>query len=134
MTTEYEESEDDDDEDKPDLLSEAKEPADLEPVTAAQLLTSRNETLLLKQQEIGSLSSSVLENPDETLGNLHALLNMMDEHIPELFLTVKKLVMVSLLEIFKDILPSYQIKHEEGGNQVKRKVRRVVGLEVSTSN
>lgn len=33
----------------------------------------------------------------------------MDERKPEIYITVRKLAMVSLLEIFKDLLPSYNI-------------------------
>ena len=38
---------------------------------------------------------------------------MMNEESPELRITVCKLATVSLLEVFKDIIPSYQIKHQE---------------------
>lgn len=33
----------------------------------------------------------------------------MEESNPEIYITVKKLAMISLLEVFKDLLPSYQI-------------------------
>lgn len=36
----------------------------------------------------------------------------MDKTEPELQLTVKKLVILSMLEIFKDLIPAYQIKHQ----------------------
>lgn len=107
-------------------LQKVKKEETLEPMTAAQLLTARSETLASKQQEIGLLSSSVLENPDEKVGNLQTLLHMMDEYIPEVFLTIKKLVMVSLLEIFKDILPSYQLKQHDGNKDVKCKFKLLI--------
>lgn len=34
----------------------------------------------------------------------------MDEESSEVFFTVRKLATVSLLEVFKDVLPSYEIK------------------------
>lgn len=37
----------------------------------------------------------------------------MNEKQPELQLTVKKLVTISVMEIFKDLLPAYQIKHQD---------------------
>jgi len=37
----------------------------------------------------------------------------MNEEAPELRITVCKLVTVSLLEVFKDVIPSYQIKHQD---------------------
>jgi len=38
---------------------------------------------------------------------------MMKEDAPDLRITVCKLVMVSLLEVFKDVIPNYQIKHQD---------------------
>lgn len=38
---------------------------------------------------------------------------MMNEDAPDLRITVCKLVMVSLLEVFKDVIPTYQIKHQD---------------------
>lgn len=38
---------------------------------------------------------------------------MLEEKTPEVHITVKKLAAVSLLEVFKDLLPAYQIKHQE---------------------
>lgn len=37
----------------------------------------------------------------------------MGKRDPELQITVKKLVTVSLMEVFKDLLPAYQIKHQD---------------------
>lgn len=37
----------------------------------------------------------------------------MKEDAPDLRITVCKLVMVSLLEVFKDVIPNYQIKHQD---------------------
>lgn len=42
--------------------------------------------------------------------NFKPLLDMMGEVNPEVKITVRKLVTVSLLEVFKDLLPSYYIK------------------------
>lgn len=38
---------------------------------------------------------------------------MMNEDAPDLRFTVCKLVTVSLLEVFKDVIPTYQIKHQD---------------------
>lgn len=37
----------------------------------------------------------------------------MDKRDPELQITIKKIVTLSLMEIFKDVLPTYQIKHPD---------------------
>ncbi|XP_066263007.1 nucleolar complex protein 3 [Euwallacea similis] len=80
------------------------------PISVTQLLATRNETLRQKKIHIGTLSSGLLENPEEKVTNLRTLLNLMDDETPEVFFTVRKLVIMSLLEVFKDILPDFEIK------------------------
>lgn len=82
-----------------------------QPISAVQLIATRNEALRQQKIHIGILSSGFLENPEEKVTNLRTLLAKLDEDIPEIHYTVKKLVIFSLMEIFKDILPSYEIKH-----------------------
>lgn len=41
---------------------------------------------------------------------LRALVSMLKEKDPDVYVTVRKYVMVSLLEIFKDIIPGYYIR------------------------
>ncbi|XP_050510797.1 nucleolar complex protein 3 homolog isoform X3 [Diabrotica virgifera virgifera] len=82
-----------------------------EPISAAQLLAKRNEVINKMKIHIGTLSSGLLENPEEKVLNLRTLLSLMDEEAAQLYITVKKLITVSLLEVFKDILPSYEIKN-----------------------
>ncbi|XP_066595960.1 nucleolar complex protein 3 isoform X2 [Prorops nasuta] len=79
------------------------------PVSAVELLACREKVLRSKKFKIGILSSSLLENPELKSGNFKLLLDLMDEYNPEVCITVKKLATASLLEIFKDLLPSYQI-------------------------
>lgn len=90
------------------------------PLSAAHLLATRNEVLRQKKIHIGTLSSGLLENPEEKIMNLKSLLDMLEEETSEIYYTIRKLVVVSLLEVFKDILPSYEIKSmkQEG---IKRK-------------
>lgn len=44
------------------------------------------------------------------VGNIAHLLEIMEKREPELQITIKKLVTLTLLEVFKDILPGYQLK------------------------
>ncbi|XP_060536038.1 nucleolar complex protein 3 homolog isoform X1 [Cylas formicarius] len=81
------------------------------PVLPAQLLAARIETLRQKKIYIGSLSSGLLENPEEKIANFTRLLKIMAEDTTEAYFTIKKLVIVSLTEVFKDILPAYEIKN-----------------------
>ncbi|XP_015521317.1 nucleolar complex protein 3 homolog isoform X1 [Neodiprion lecontei] len=80
------------------------------PVSMVELLACREEVLQSRRFKIGILSSGLLENPELKAGNLKVLLSLMEEEHPEVYITVRKLAMVSLLEVFKDILPSYSIK------------------------
>lgn len=81
------------------------------PISATQLLSKRNELINKMKIHIGTLSSGLLENPEEKVTNLRTLLSLMDDETAQLYVSVKKLILVSLLEIFKDILPSYEIKN-----------------------
>lgn len=79
------------------------------PVSTIELLARREEILRSKRFKIGILSSGILENPELKFGNFKLLLDMMDERTSEVYITIRKLAMVSLLEVFKDLLPSYSI-------------------------
>ncbi|KAL0131675.1 hypothetical protein PUN28_002902 [Cardiocondyla obscurior] len=79
------------------------------PVSTIELLACREEILKAKRFKIGILSSGILENPELKSGNFKILLDMMNDRTLEFHVTIRKLVMVSLLEVFKDLLPSYSI-------------------------
>ncbi|XP_011297136.1 nucleolar complex protein 3 homolog [Fopius arisanus] len=86
-------------------------------VTTVELLACRNQVLKSRKLKIGILSSSLLENPQTKAHNFKVLLDFLDESNPEVCITVKKLTIVSLLEVFKDLLPAYSINtgtKEEG--------------------
>lgn len=93
-----------------------------QPVSTIDLIACREEVLKSKRFKIGVLSSGILENPELKCGNLKMLLNFMDERNPEVYITIRKLAMVSLLEIFKDLLPSYNIL------QISQGVKRIYKL------
>ncbi|XP_044762580.1 nucleolar complex protein 3 homolog isoform X2 [Coccinella septempunctata] len=91
------------------------------PLSAAELFYQRNKALTQRKLEIGVLSSQVLENPEEKVTNLRLLLKIMDEQTPVIYITVRKLVIISLLEIFKDIIPAYRIRtHKDEGILLKK--------------
>lgn len=92
------------------------------PVTMADLLASREKVLRQRKIHIGTLSSGLLENPEEKITNLRTLLTIMSDETTEAHFTVRKLAVVSLLEVFKDLLPSYQIKLHDA-SEVKCKKR-----------
>lgn len=83
------------------------------PITTAQLLATREEALKLKKLHIGTLSSGLLETPEAKITNFRTLLQILDDTSIEVFSSVRKLAVISLLEVFKDLLPSYQIQIKE---------------------
>ena len=85
------------------------EASDEAPISTAELLACREEVLKSRRFKIGLLSSSLLENPELKSANFKILLDLMNEMNPEVYITVRKLATVSLLEVFKDLLPSYNI-------------------------
>lgn len=78
-------------------------------MSTIELLACREEILKAKRFKIGILSSGILENPELKSENFNVLLKMMDRQTSEDYITIRKLAMVSLLEVFKDLLPSYSI-------------------------
>ncbi|XP_076631281.1 nucleolar complex protein 3 isoform X3 [Colletes latitarsis] len=79
------------------------------PVSMIEFLACRKEVLRSKRLKIGLLSSTLLETPENKSENFKALLELMEETNPEVYVTVRKLATVSLLEVFKDLLPAYHI-------------------------
>lgn len=92
-----------------ELKEDTKELDETELVSTAKLLACREEVLKSRRYTIGILSSSILEDPQLRSKNFTLLLDFMEEKNPEVYITVRKLATASLLEIFKDILPSYHI-------------------------
>lgn len=124
------ESEDDDDEDM-EVESEDEEPnseddSDKEIIegskngkTQKKKLLSATELLLEREQElqrnkfrIGVICSGLLEKPEEKVKNIGALIDLMVEYGSDKernLLSTRKLAMISLVEVFKDIVPDYKV-------------------------
>ncbi|KAL5021006.1 hypothetical protein ScPMuIL_000161 [Solemya velum] len=75
-----------------------------------ELLARRRMKLINRKSRIAMLASSVIENPQENISKLKELRSMLKETDSEIFITIRKLAMVSLMEIFKDIVPGYRIR------------------------
>lgn len=50
------------------------------------------------------------------MGNFKALLELLEEKDSQLRITVRKFALVSLVEVFKDLLPAYTIRHNDDPN------------------
>ncbi|XP_069671581.1 nucleolar complex protein 3 [Periplaneta americana] len=101
-----------------------------QPVSTAELLAAREEALCKRKLLIGVLASGLLEDPQLKNKNFKRLLDLMNEQTPELRITVRKLVTMSLLEVFKDVIPSYQIKHQDNqGVKLKKETLQLQNYE-----
>ncbi|KAM7360569.1 nucleolar complex protein 3 [Cochliomyia hominivorax] len=123
---EAEEYEDSDD----DVVNDEEESA-IKAAAAEKKLISTTDLLIARQQEIdrqkyriGIICSGILEKPEDKMRNFNALFELMDETsndgVPNL-LTVRKVAIVSLTEIFKDILPEYRVGQVDTKMQQVRK-------------
>lgn len=121
-----EQSVSDDSEEEENEISFVDDAAAGKPVSTAELLAKRHEILRNKKIEIGSLSAGLLESPEDKVSNFRNLLNIIDEEIEGVYFTVRKLAVVALLEVFKDILPAYQLKPEIVAKGVKCNLKIVV--------
>lgn len=105
---------------------------DSKPISTAELLACREEVLRSRRFKIGVLSSGLLENPELKSGNFKVLLELMEEKNPEVFVTVRKLATVSLLEVFKDLLPSYHITQvKQDGVRLKKDTLQLQNYEAT---
>lgn len=80
-------------------------------ISTADLLILRDQELNRQKYRIGIICSGILEKPEDKMKNFNALFDLMDERhndTPNLF-SVRKIATMSLLEVFKDILPEYRI-------------------------
>ncbi|XP_050424907.1 nucleolar complex protein 3 homolog [Adelges cooleyi] len=101
-----------------------------EPISVAKLYAKRENTLQNYKQRIGLLASTLLENPELKIGNIVHLLEIMEKRDPELQVTIKKLVTLTLLEVFKDLLPGYQLKLDQfDGVKLKLVTKELIGYE-----
>lgn len=81
-------------------------------LTLAEILLKRNQEVREKQLSIGSQSAAILETPDARIDNLNILLDYIrpvrkDGGIN--LLAIRKTAIISLAEIFRDIVPEFRI-------------------------
>ncbi|KAM9463059.1 nucleolar complex protein 3 homolog [Clarias gariepinus] len=97
-------------------------------LTAEEQMKLRMQKLVERKQRIAILGSVILADPNANIKKLKELRGMMVETDPCVGVTVRKLVMVSLMEIFKDIVPSYRIRpltEEEKNTKVKKETQQL---------
>lgn len=120
--------EEEEEEEAADELDESDGEVTLPQLTPAEMERLRVDKINQKKMTIGSLGSAVVSDPIGSVKRLKELRGMLMEADPSVAVTVRKLVMVSLMEIFKDIVPSYRIRPltaEEKSAKVKKETRQL---------
>ncbi|XP_029934416.1 nucleolar complex protein 3 homolog [Myripristis murdjan] len=87
-----------------------EEPQSSVELTAEEREQLRAQRISERKLRIAGLASAVIADPANNIKRLKELRGMLMEADPSVAVTVRKLVMVSLMEIFKDIVPSYKIR------------------------
>lgn len=81
-------------------------------ISTTDLLIARQQEIERQKYRIGIICSGLLEKPEDKMRNFNALYELMEETnaagTPNL-LPVRKLAILSVTEIFKDILPEYRV-------------------------
>uniref|UniRef100_UPI0037E9651F nucleolar complex protein 3 homolog isoform X2 n=1 Tax=Semicossyphus pulcher TaxID=241346 RepID=UPI0037E9651F len=97
-------------------------------LTAEQREQLRVQKINERKLSIAGLGSAIVSDPYSNIKRLKELRGMLMEADPCAAVTVRKLVMVSLMEIFKDITPTYRIRPltpEEKATKVKKETRQL---------
>ncbi|NWS20239.1 NOC3L protein, partial [Pachyramphus minor] len=97
-------------------------------LTPEEMAAQRQQKLQERKMHIAALASAILAEPDNNIKKLKELRAMLMEQDPNVAVIVRKLVMVSLMEIFKDIVPSYKIRpltEAEKATKVKKETQKL---------
>ncbi|XP_055905820.1 nucleolar complex protein 3 homolog [Eupeodes corollae] len=120
VESEYEDSDD-------DVLydEDATKPAPQQKlISTTDLLIHRQQEIERQKYRIGIICSGILEKPEDKMKNFNVLFDLMEEtneHGTPNLLTVRKVAILSITEIFKDILPEYRVGQIDTKMQTVRK-------------
>lgn len=106
--------------------------APLPVLSMVELFNQRRQKLIQRKLRIAELSNTILENPESSVSELQELCSMCNEKEADIRITTKKLAMVSLLTVFKDIIPGYPIRtasQKEQGVKLSKEVKKLRGYE-----
>ena len=105
-----EEIPDDDDEEEEQQNEEEKPSEPSKPVSIVELIAERENKLSQTKQTIVTLCDLIMKNPYEEISNLKQLRLLLNLGDPLISMTIRKLTMLSLVELFRDIVPGYRIR------------------------
>ncbi|PIK52414.1 putative nucleolar complex protein 3-like [Apostichopus japonicus] len=86
-------------------------------VSTVNFFAARQQKLAVKKREIAAIASSLTEDPEKYVKKLKTLRLLIAVEDPDIVLTVRKLGMVSMTEVFKDIIPSYRVRDWAQGEE-----------------
>ena len=97
-----------------------------------QMYLGRQKTVAAKKSDIASICSCVVRSPQDHFGKLKLLRAMCSEADPVCAVIVRRIAMVSLTAVFKDITPGYYIREltsEEKSVKVSKDTRALRDFE-----
>lgn len=102
-----------------DILQDVAGKADSDDEANAERIISTADLLIRREQEverqkyrIGIICSGILEKPEDKMKNFSALFDLMEEFNESggrNLYSIRKLAIISIAEVFKDILPEYRV-------------------------
>ncbi|XP_065602227.1 nucleolar complex protein 3 homolog [Cyrtonyx montezumae] len=121
---------DSEDEEDTEEMEEAEDFTEEPPpvLTPEEMAAQRKIKLQERKMHIAALASAILSDPENNIKKLKELRAMLMEQDPNVAVIVRKLVMVSLMEVFKDIVPSYKIRpltETEKATKVKKETQKL---------
>ncbi|UJR16051.1 hypothetical protein I4U23_002964 [Adineta vaga] len=102
--------EDEEEEIEDETISTSSPAKPSKPVSVIELMAERDRKLNETKQTIVTLCDSIMKSPYEEISNLKQLRLLLNLGDPLISLTVRKLTMLSLVELFRDIVPGYRIR------------------------
>lgn len=113
-------------EESEDMSDAVEDEPEEEPQSAAEMYAKRKQKIEDLKTLIGTSSSNILESPEERLDNISAILKLYHQLTPDIFITGFKLISASLVELFKDLVPGFEIKDTtKAGDKLKKTTREV---------
>ncbi|CAF0872920.1 unnamed protein product [Adineta steineri] len=102
--------ESDEDETNSSPTSSAVPAPPAKPVSIIELIAERDKKLNETKQTIVTLCDIIMKSPYEEISNLKQLRLLLNLGDPLISMTIRKLTMLSLVELFRDIVPGYRIR------------------------
>lgn len=99
--------------------------------TAAQSLSQKYRQLQSVKQRIGALAAGIVEDPQERVAHLKELIALLRSGSPGFVPIVQRLAALTLLEIFRDVVPGYAIAEvaKNPNVRLKKETRALQGFE-----